>query len=130
MFVSIFRGGPHFAADLCARWLPTTSNANFNGYIFAYFILGRSEAPLEQWQPEGFRSNRRIEEHLFTANMVMDRTLLANDLSKAFDRADWKSLWGALRLHGASPHLIWFLQPVYDICEPERRSREQHGYKS
>ena len=32
MFVSIFGGGPHFAADLCARWLPTTSNANFNGY--------------------------------------------------------------------------------------------------
>ena len=33
MFVSIFGGGPHFAADLCARWLPTTSNANFNGYL-------------------------------------------------------------------------------------------------
>ena len=32
MFASIFGGGPHFAADLCARWLPTTSNANFNGY--------------------------------------------------------------------------------------------------
>ena len=92
--------------------------------IFAYLILGRIEAPLEQWQPEeqhGFRRNRRIEEHLLTANMVIDKTLLANtplwivslDLSKAFDRVDWKSLWEALRLHGVSPHLIWLLQMTY-----------------
>ena len=49
--------------------------------IFAYLILGRIEAPLEHCQPEeqhGFRSNRRIEEHLLTANMVIDKTLLGN----------------------------------------------------
>ena len=34
-------------------------------------------------------------------------------ISKAFDREDWKSLWDALRLHGASPHLIWLLQMTY-----------------
>ena len=87
-------------------------------------ILGRIEAPLEQWQPEeqhGFRRVRRIEEHLSTANMVIDKTLLANtllwivslDLSNAFDRVDSKSLWEALRLHGVSPHLIWLLQMTY-----------------
>jgi len=92
--------------------------------FFAYLILGRIEAPLEQWQPEeqhGFRKNRRMEEHLLTANMVIDKTLLANtplwivslDLSKTFDRVDWKSLWEALRLHGVSPHLIWLLQITY-----------------
>ena len=72
--------------------------------IFTYLILRHLEAPLEQWQPEeqhGFRRNRRMEGHLLTANMVIDKTLLANtplwivslDLSKAFDRVDWKSLW-------------------------------------
>ena len=35
------------------------------------------------------------------------------DLSKAFDRVDWRSLWEALRLHGVSPHLIWLLQMTY-----------------
>ena len=35
------------------------------------------------------------------------------DLSEAFDRADWKSLWEALRLHGASPHLIWLPQMTF-----------------
>ena len=92
--------------------------------FFAYLILGRGEAPLEHCQPEeqhGFRSKRGIEEHLLTANMVSDKTLLRNtplwivslDLSKAFDRVDWRSLWEALRLHGVSPHLIWLLQMTY-----------------
>ena len=90
--------------------------------MFAYLILGRIEAPLEQWQPEeqhGFRSNGRIEERLLT--WLFDKTLLANtslwivslDLSKAFDRVDWKSLWEASRLHAVSPHLIWLLQMTY-----------------
>jgi len=92
--------------------------------ICAYLILGHIEAPLEHWQPEeqdGFRRNRTIEAHLLTANMVIDKTLLTNtplwtvnlDLSKAFDCVDWKLSWKALRLHGASPHLIWLLQMTY-----------------
>ena len=93
-------------------------------HVQNFCILGRMEAPLEHCQPEeqhGFRSNRRTEEHLLTANMVIDKTLLGNtplwivslDLSKAFDRVDWRSLWEALRLHGVSPHLIWLLQMTY-----------------
>ena len=35
------------------------------------------------------------------------------DLSKAFDRVDWKSFWEALELHCVSPHLIWLLQITY-----------------
>ena len=91
---------------------------------FAYLILGRIEEPLEHAQPEeqhGFRTKRRIEEHLLSANMVIDKTLLANkplwilslDLSKAFDRVDWDALWSGLRLHGVSVHLIWLLQLMY-----------------
>ena len=92
--------------------------------VFAYLVLGRIEATLEQHQPEeqhGFRSGRRIEEHLLTANMVIDKTLLANvplwivslDLSKAFDRVSWDSLWEGLLRHGVSQHLVWALRLVY-----------------
>ena len=91
---------------------------------FAYLILGRIEEPLEHAQPEeqhGFRTKRRIEEHLLSANMVIDKTLLGNkplwilslDLSKAFDRVDWDALWSGLRLHGVSVRLIWLLQLMY-----------------
>ena len=44
---------------------------------FAYMILGRVEPFLEAAQPEeqhGFRSGRRIEEHLVTANLVIDKS--------------------------------------------------------
>ena len=78
----------------------------------------------EQHQPEeqhGFRSGRRIEEHLLTANIVIDKTLLANvplwivslDLSKALDRVSWDSLWGGLLRHGVSRHLVWALRLIY-----------------
>ena len=91
---------------------------------FAYLILGRIEDLLEQAQHEeqhGFRTNRRIEGHLLSANMVIEKTLLANrpvwilssDLSKAFDRVDWDALCRGLRLHGVSAHLVWLLQVVY-----------------
>ena len=92
--------------------------------MFAYLVLGRIEETLEQHQPEeqhGFRSGRRIEEHLLTANMVIDKTLLANvplwivslDLSKAFDRVNWDSLWKGLLRHGVSEHLVWALRLIY-----------------
>ena len=95
--------------------------------VFAYLVLGRIEPTLEQHQPEeqhGFRSGRRIEEHLLTANTVIDKTLLANekkvplrivslDLSKAFDRVSWDSLWGGLLRHGVSEHLVWALRLIY-----------------
>ena len=67
--------------------------------VFVYLVLGRIEETLEQHQPEeqhGFRSGRKIEEHLLTANVVIDKTLLANvplwivslDVSKVFDRVN------------------------------------------
>ena len=92
--------------------------------LFAYLMLGRMEDALEASQPEeqhGFRQGRRIEEHLLTANLCLQKTLAANtplwiislDLSKAFDKVDWNALWTALRQHGISEHLIWILQCVY-----------------
>ena len=41
-------------------------------------MLGRIEAPLEAGQPEeqhGFRTQKRIEEHLLTTNLVLDKPL-------------------------------------------------------
>ena len=82
-------------------------------------MLGRMEHLLDAAQPEeqhGFRAHRRIEEHLLNANLLIDKTLASGipiwiislDLSKAFDRVEWRSLWKALRSHGVSDHLIFF----------------------
>ena len=92
--------------------------------IFAYLMLGRMEDTLENSHPEeqhGFRKQRRIEEHLLTANLCLQRTLVANiplwiislDLSKAFDKVNWEALWAALMQHGVSQHLVWILQCMY-----------------
>ena len=92
--------------------------------FFAYLVLGHIEEPLEHLQPEekhGFTRNRRIEEHLLTANMVIDKTWLANtplwivnlDLSTVFECVDWKSSWKVLRPHGVIPHLISLLQMTF-----------------
>ena len=75
--------------------------------IFAYMILGRIEDTLETSQPEeqhGFRSKRRIEEHLLTFNVILDKTLemdqplwiISLDLSKAFDRG---KRWAIMAYH-------------------------------
>ena len=92
--------------------------------IFAYMILHRIQPCLDSCQPEeqhGFRAGRRLEEHLLTANLFLDKTLAANipvwvlslDLSKAFDRVDWGALWLALSEHGVSSHMLWILQKLY-----------------
>ena len=92
--------------------------------LYAYLLLGRIETTLDAAQPEeqhGFRSGRRIEEHLLTASLVIERTLavampiwiISLDLSKAFDRVDWPALWRALADQGVSPHIIWNLQCAY-----------------
>ena len=65
--------------------------------VFAYLILGRIEHTLDTYQPEeqhGFRSKYRLEKHLLTANLFLDKAtahgipvwLVSLDLSKAFDR--------------------------------------------
>ena len=46
--------------------------------LFSYLVLGRIEDTLEHAQPEeqhGFRSGRRLEEHVVTANIVFQKTL-------------------------------------------------------
>lgn len=98
--------------------------------VFAYLVLGRVEAKLEAAQPEeqhGFRPGHRIEEHLLTYVLLLERTLAANtplwlvslDLSKAFDRVSWPALWRALKEQGISDHLIWILQTLYHDQEGE-----------
>jgi len=93
--------------------------------LFAYLMLGRLEHELDKHQPEeqhAFRADYRIEEHLLTANMFLDKTrsvgipvwAVSLDLSKAFDRVDWSALWSAMRGHGISDHLIWVLQVLYE----------------
>ena len=91
---------------------------------FAFMILGRIEALLEAHQPEeqhGFRQHRRMDEHLLTATLFLDKAwdkgipvwIVSLDLSKAFDSVNWNALWLALRDHGVSDHLIWILQLIY-----------------
>ena len=92
--------------------------------IFAYMMLARVEPALEIHQPQeqhGFRKGHRIEEHLLTANLVVDKLLAVStpiwiislDLSKAFDRVSWDKLWVALRAHDISDHLVWTMQNLY-----------------
>ena len=87
-------------------------------------ILHRIQPCLDNHQPEeqhGFRAGRRLEEHLLTANLFLDKTLAANmpvwilslDLSKAFDRVDWGALWSALSEHGVSSHMLWKIENLY-----------------
>ena len=92
--------------------------------VFTYMVLGRVEPALEGSQPEeqhGFRRGRRLEEHLVSANLVIDKLLAVGkpvwivslDLSKAFDRVNWSKLWTALAAHGVSQHLVWIIQCLY-----------------
>ena len=91
---------------------------------FSYLVLGRIEVQLEAAQPEeqhAFRGDRRLEEHLLSADIFIDKTrernipiwIVSLDLSKAFDRVSWPALWEALRGHGLSEHIVWTLQCLY-----------------
>ena len=91
---------------------------------FAYMILGRVEDCLDAALPEeqhGFRRGRRLEEHLLTANLVLDKSLavgmpiwvISVDFSTAFDRVLWPALWQALLQAGVSEHLVWIIQQMY-----------------
>ena len=102
---------------------------------FAYLLLRRLEQFLEAGQPEeqhGFRPGRRLEEHLVTANLVLDKAdavgipvwIISLDLSKAFDRVHWPALWTALVDEGIPVHLVWILQ-----CTGLQRSHHKHNHK-
>ena len=81
-----------------------------------------TQKPEEQY---GCRASRRLEEHLLTASLTIEKTLAWNvplwivslDLSKAFDRVHWPTLWQALRQQGVSDHLIWVMQLLYENQE-------------
>ena len=92
--------------------------------VFTYMVLARVELVLEANHPEeqhGFRGGRRLEEHLVSANLVIDKLLAVGkpvwivslDLSKAFDRVNLSKLWAALTAHGVSQHLVWIIQCLY-----------------
>ena len=76
--------------------------------------------------------NRRLEEHLITAQLVLDKTLavrmpvwvISIDLSKAFDRILWPALWQALLQAGVSKHPIWIIQRVYAGLESAIRGND------
>ena len=77
--------------------------------------------PRKRHKPTTQRKGRRIEEHLLTANVIINKTfacgrpiwIISLDLSKAFDRVDWGALWNALKQHDVSQHIIWILQGLY-----------------
>ena len=92
-------------------------------------ILGRAEHILDAQQPEeqhGFRHAYRIEEHLLTTNLFIDKAtihefpvwIISLDFSKAFDRVMWPLLWQALADHGISTHLN--LDNAIAICRSGR----------
>ena len=92
--------------------------------MFAYMVLARVEQSLESFQPEaqhGFRSGRRMEEHVLTTHPSLDKSraagfplwIISLDLSKAFDTVVWDTLWEALQRQNISDQLIWILQCLY-----------------
>ena len=100
----------------------------------AFMILGRIEAVLGAHQPEeqhGFRKHRRMDEHLLSATLFLDKAwdkgipvwIVSLDVSKAFDRVSWNALWLALRDHGVPDHLIISdLDLAVDLFQPVRTS--------
>ena len=92
--------------------------------LYAYLVLQRVEEALEAAQPEeqiGFREGRRLEEHLLTTTLMFEKCFLHEvplwivslDLTKAFDRVRWASLWAALREQGVPDHAIALIQDLY-----------------
>ena len=78
---------------------------------------------LDAEQPEeqhGFRAGRRVEEHLLSANILLEKAdatgfpvwIISLDLSRAFDPVHWPALWTPFFEQGVPQHLIWILQRV------------------
>ena len=91
---------------------------------FCLHDFGTGGTELETHQPEeqhGFWGGKRVEEHLVTTRLVLDKFSSAHvptwivslDLSKAFDRVHWPALWFALSEQGLSEHMIWMIQKLY-----------------
>ena len=104
---TVFQMLPKTAKTMVTSDYRPIANVRVLYKLFTYLVFGRIENTLDCAQPEEqhrFRKNRRIEEHLVTANYVFDKTMLLGtplwlislDLSKAFDRVDWQAMWRAL----------------------------------
>lgn len=87
---------------------------------FTYMILARVENVLNVGQPEephGARPGYRLERHLITAIVVIDKLLAISVLvwmgtlvlSKTFDRVNWAKLWVARCARGVSNHIVWWI---------------------
>ena len=90
-------------------------------------LLARMDPILDNQQPEeqhGFRAHNRLEEHLITPNVVIDKLLGINkpiwivnlNFSKAFGRINWDALWLFFRDHCISQHLVWVLLSRWRNC--------------
>ena len=70
------------------------------------------------------KPGRRVEEHLVTANLVLDKAdaggipvwIIGLDLSKAFARVHWPALWTALVAEEIPIHLVWNMRSSLEIC--------------
>ena len=104
---------------------PSASNRVFYK-VFAYPVVGCVEEIVKAKQPEQQHClrppDRRLEEHLLTANLLLDKTAAAEitvcivrlDLSKAFDRIHWPTLWIALQEQGVPEQVLLLLVHAYD----------------
>ena len=96
--------------------------------VFAYLIFSCIEHTLDIHQPEeqhGFRSKYRLEEHLVNKTTAhgIPVWMVSLDLSKAFDRVHWPTLWNALRARGTYDHMIWMLSKLYEGQSGEVRGK-------
>jgi hypothetical protein len=89
-------------------------------------LLQRIEKILDAAQPEeqiGFRAGRRLEEHLLTTTLLLEKCGLHNvplwiislDLTKAFDKVIWPALWAALLEQGVPEYLVLAIQRLYEL---------------
>ena len=79
--------------------------------VFACFVVDRIEHQLDDHQPQeqhGFRRGKRIEEHLLTANVFLDKALMF------VFRCGLSTLWTSLLEQGISIHMIWMISKFYD----------------
>ena len=112
----------HFAQRwaICLPWLGLRQTLLSRVHFFCL----DDEHLVEAGQPEekhGFRPGRRLEQHLVTVTVMLDKTgaikipvwITSLDLPKAFDQAHGPALWSAVVDEGLPVHLVWTLQCVY-----------------
>ena len=100
---TLFQGLPKTAKAAGVSDCRPIAGARVLHALFAYLMLGRLENRFDRRRPgeqRAFRADYRVEEHLLTANMFLDKTrrvgipawAVSLDLLKAFDRVDGSAL--------------------------------------